>query len=727
MTLTRRNLLVGTAAIGSTTRLNGEWLAGSQSAGDDPRRGRNGSAGPEWVKHIYREVHLDAHFGQFPRVYEDFDANGAAEILRDAGFQMVSYFAGCGAGYSYYPSKLGVVHPGLKRDFTGEMTTALKKRGIRAMAYVSVGADRRFHKEHPDWVIARDAKGQKTEIRDGAAQICLNSPWIDDVHIPHLKEILSLYDVDAFFLDGLLGKFWRGPCYCRYCRETFKQEVGGEIPLDDHDPLTFAHHQWMAHRMSVYAERVLGALLGTKPSLTFVLNHLWVTRTPVNPPRVMSQLVWEPVPPYPGVHSLDFSLEARYLSNVPAIANWSCMATRGNGWGDYSLRDSHAFQHEAAVLLASGGRPFWGDDSYASGNPDPAVYRVFGDVNHHTRELEASVESCAPVKDVGVLLSARSIWAELPLVPPREWMGRPASASVAGAHKILTEEHVQFSLLNSDELPHQLPDFRALILPEQCILSSEECAAIRRFVNGGGALVVTGSTGTRSDKNGPLPDFALSDVLGVRYVERVEARRAYLRMGGDTERFQIPRMDVQVSGSYSRIQLASAQKLVDLVPPSGPKQAPGGVPEGPGITIHQFGKGKAIYCALPLFEAYFETDTPSLREIAAWMLHLVYPQAARTIALENAPLNVEVVYNLRGKNRHVHLVNFNADKRMSGAPRVQDFVVASGIRVGFQCAERPRRISRAQQKSPVEFTWKDGWVWFQAAPLTLHDLYVIEA
>jgi hypothetical protein len=37
---------------------------------------------------------------------------------------------------------------------------------------------------------------------------------VDETHIPQLKEILSLYDVDGFFLDGMLGKFTRGPCYC---------------------------------------------------------------------------------------------------------------------------------------------------------------------------------------------------------------------------------------------------------------------------------------------------------------------------------------------------------------------------------------------------------------------------------------------------------------------------------------------------------------------------------
>ena len=384
-------------------------------------------AGPAWLKDVFRELHIDAHFGQVENPYANFDAEQSAEILKNARFQMVSYFASCGAGYSYYPTGIGVPHPSLKRDFTGEMTKALKKRGIRVLPYVSVGPDRRFHQEHPDWISVRDPSKPTPETRNGAAQMCINSPWVDEAHIPQLKEIVSLYDVDGFFLDSLLGKFTRGPCYCKYCRAAFAREVGGEIPVSDSDPNVFAVHRWLSGNVARYADRVTSALAAVKPDLAFVFTHVWVSRNPVKPPASVTQLVWEPAPPYPGVHSLDFSMEARYLSTQPGIVNWSCMATRGNGWGDYSLRDPAAFQHEAAVLLASSGRPYLSDDSYPSGNPDAAVYQVYGDVNRRTEELEAIVKGAAPVKDIAVLLSAHSIWSSLPLVPPREWLGGPSS------------------------------------------------------------------------------------------------------------------------------------------------------------------------------------------------------------------------------------------------------------------------------------------------------------
>jgi hypothetical protein len=97
---------------------------------------------------------------------------------------------------------------------------------------------------------------------------------------------------------------------------------------------------------------------------------------------------------------------------------------------------------------------------------------------------------------------------------------------VGGAHKALVESHVQFGILNSGTLLRTLRDYQLLILPEQCIRSPGETAAIREFVRNGGGLVVTGETGVRDMANRPLADFALADILGVRRAGISELRRA---------------------------------------------------------------------------------------------------------------------------------------------------------------------------------------------------------
>src|SRR5262245_36452362 len=207
----------------------------------------HGNAATPWLADTYRELHVDAHFAQLPAPYEGFDAERAAEMFKIASFQMVSIFAICNGGYLYYPTKLGVPHPGLKRDFTGEFTAALKKRGIRVLAYVAVGPERR---PFPDW-------------QRGPGQMGTNSPWVEAAHIPQLKEIVALYGVDGFFFDAVLGKFVRGVCTCKWCREAF----GAEIPTTDNDPKVFEHYRFLSRSGARYADRVTGAL---KPGLAYV-------------------------------------------------------------------------------------------------------------------------------------------------------------------------------------------------------------------------------------------------------------------------------------------------------------------------------------------------------------------------------------------------------------------------------------------------------------------------
>ena len=265
-------------------------------------------------------------------------------------------------------------------------------------------------------------------------------------------------------------------------------------------------------------------------------------------------------------------------------------------------------------------------------------------------------------------------------------------------------EHAQFSILNSETLADTLQDYKALVIAEQTILRPKECEAIRRFVSKGGALVVTGGTGIRDMENKPLGNFSLADVLGIRYVRTLDARRTFLGA-------------IEVRGGYEQIATTSARTLIELIPAVGPKNALDGKPVGPGVTLNRFGKGQAIYAAAHLFEAYFQDDTAAVGRLAAWMLEQVYPRTARRLVLENVPLNVEAVYTSQGRVRFVHLVSYSHDRRVSAV---------HGIRVRLRCGTRPRRVSLAPENKSIAFEWRDGWASFLAAPVTIDSAYMIE-
>ena len=642
---------------------------------------------------------------------------------------MVSYCAK--SLYSHYPTKIGVPHPGLAGDYFGEFTRELKKRGIKCIAYFHLPSERKHQKEHPDWVVNRDPNVLTAEEASDRQSVgmCLNARYVDKVAIPQMKEIVESYDVEGFFIDIVMQQYLEWNCYCKYCRELFAKEVGGQIPLKDTDPKAFEYRKWSNSHMEAFMEKVFHTLAEVKPDIAIINNYAWFSRYPVTPPWYVPHVTWDTPTPAVGNYSWNFSMEARYLSTLSAVP-FSCMNTRGNNWGEYSLREEEAFMHECAIILASCGTTYLSDIPYPSGNPDPAVYEVFGNVNRRTKALEPYVKGCRPVKEVAVLHSADSVWSKAPQIPSPTWTFGPSYYSVTGAHKALTELHVQMGILNSEVLVDTLHEYKALILSDQRILNENETAKIKKFVWDGGALIATNETGTRDINNKILENFALADVLGVRYLGSSETSNCYLRGTSELGKYGIPNMDIQAGGAYTRIETTTARTILELVPPfqdiKGGTPPPAEAPEGPGVTVNQYGRGKALYCAAELFGAYFDKDTPVMRKLASWALSLVCPEDSRMIVLENTPINVELFYNHRGNERFIHLVNYSGDKRDTGTPQAQDFTTVHGIKIRIKSSKSPNSIILVPEGRKVEFDYYRNWVNFEAFPLKIHHVYRID-
>ncbi len=681
-----------------------------------------------WFEGMKRLCHIDAHFGGFKDVYHDFDAEKAADMFADAGVQMLSFFAKCWAGYSYYPTELGTVHPGLDRDFTGELTRALKKRGIRTIIYFMLGMERRHQQSHPDW-IRNTALDESAPDVQSANMMCFRSPYVDEIGLPQMKEIIERYEPDGFFIDIINQQFMQSVCRCKYCRESYAKDVGGEIPENDNDPKAFAYRKWTNEFLESFIHKLYSYVQRVRPEVTLINNYTWMMRYPVTPPPFVKHITWDTPVPEVGNFAWNFSLEARYLTSLPDIT-WSCMNTRGNTWGEYSLREPEAFMSECATLLASGGATYLSDIPYPHGNPDPAVMKVFSDVNKRTEELEPWLNGIEQVKEVAVLHSADSVWSKAPMIPTPSWIPGPAYHSVCGAHKALCEGHIQFEIINSETLLSSLDNYRVLILPDQAIISEAEERKIREFVRNGGKILATGETGVRDDNNEVLRKMALADVFGIDSQKPSGTANCYLRMSEEDDKYGIPAMDIQVVGAYARLRVNSAKTLIELVPPyetiSVGMPPPALAPEGPGMTINKFGSGTACYCAARLFEAYYRKSTPLLQKLAMWMIDRLLPEAERTIVLANTPGNVEMFYSKRSDGCFVHLVNYSGDKRETGVPQTRDFTTVHGINVKLKIEKKPEAVLAIPCRTAIRFSYTGGHLEFEAHPLKIHDVYMIK-
>src|SRR3954468_18558874 len=100
----------------------------------------------------FRQVHLDFHTSPLvPGVGDDFDAEEFTRTLRAAHVDSATCFAVCHHGMSYYPTRVGMMHPHLKRDLLGEQVEACHRAGIRVPGYITVVWNEHQANLHPEW------------------------------------------------------------------------------------------------------------------------------------------------------------------------------------------------------------------------------------------------------------------------------------------------------------------------------------------------------------------------------------------------------------------------------------------------------------------------------------------------------------------------------------------------------------------------------------------------
>ena len=107
-----------------------------------------------------RQVHLDFHTQpDLKNVSAHFRKEQFQPALREGNVSSTTVFARCYHGLCYYPTDVGLRHPGLSFDLTRAMVDAAHEIGVRAPVYVNAGLGLEEAQQHPEW-IARTKSGQ---------------------------------------------------------------------------------------------------------------------------------------------------------------------------------------------------------------------------------------------------------------------------------------------------------------------------------------------------------------------------------------------------------------------------------------------------------------------------------------------------------------------------------------------------------------------------------------
>jgi beta-galactosidase len=251
--------------------------------------------------------------------------------------------------------------------------------------------------------------------------------------------------------------------------------------------------------------------------------------------------------------------------------------------------NSHIGGEEQALfgLVDHDGRPSWKVDEFGQIAREFRTLRTLDFPRYHTPEI-------------AIHYSFETSWLTNPPAGPntmKEYFKGSYDDQVKAAFKPLFEDNVDSAVIDISHEP--LDRYKLVILSSAYIMDAQTADAVRKYVAGGGTVIMTGYS-AKVDETGkwfetPLPG-RLTDVFGVRTNEFYRADQPLtvkidgaIRTGTD--------------GYYEVLEPSTARPLAMFENTQK---------KSPAITINSYGKGKAIYLATAAQPAFIEPLIRSL-------------------------------------------------------------------------------------------------------------------
>jgi len=583
--------------------------------------------------------HPDFHMPEDVEIGRGFDGDEFGRRLAECHADAVAIFAKCHYGHAYYETKVGTRHPRLTMDMLREAVEGCHRHDVGVIGYYSTFLDTCAAREHPDWA-ARRADG--TAKGGNYTAVCVNSPYVDELMIPQVREVLSGYDVDEVLLDTM-SNF--EPCYCDYCKASF----GGDIPLSDEDPHWQDYVRWYARQFDGFFEHVAAAMRETRPDVPVIFNWMWSIRIPTAPPPGIGRLCADDRD-----SGTIASLHCRYFAGTGYPFDYFTGRFL-HGLGDWNSAPDVSLQYTAAASVANGGTFYLIDRMLPDGSLDEPAYDSMEAAFGFVKERADWLTGAQHVPEVAVL----HCWSTLVgdnmqfYAEPRT-RGRRGEA-VEGASRLLMEHGRHFTVLGEHTLNREIGKYRLLIVPEQEFISEKTLETLAGYVEGGGRVLVTQAAGE-------TPEARLLELAGVAFEGFTGPEYGYV--AGEPP--------VVIRGKFARVRATEAEVVHPYIVPMGAEErgasfghgfAPPTEPGFPAVVIRKLGKGEVIYVAAPAFKSYCNYQSYLIAELVLGLVDRLLPDPLVKVS---TLAQVEMVAMRRKSDLIVHLVNHSGRERLGG-------------------------------------------------------------
>ena len=624
--------------------------------------------------------------------------------------------------YTYYDSKLEPKAPGLgERDVLRETVDAAKPHGMPVIAYCVLQYPTRNLHEHPDWRM-RDKDGNTIE------RVCFNSPYVE--HVKDLLDEMMAYELDGFHLDMVDQGF--GPpcgCWCEHCQAKFKAKYGQEMPKEvswdaDWEKMMEFRYDSSAGFESELERYVKEKWPGTSVDFNYHGNPPFAFEVGQRP--VQHGITGDFITGETGLwafSALGVGFNAAFYRATAEGRRVQVVMQRGvRHYHDQTTRPLNDMRWEAMTLLAHGAFGTMVDKTAYDGWLDPVFYDRLGKVFEEAHAKRAHFGQ--PVHaDVGIYFSHRT----------RDWLGRDHAAKAwqgtLGAHKAFVYAHVPWGVvLDENAGLERLQSFPVITLPNIGILLEHEITALTKYVEAGGNLMVTGTTGLHSDFGHPRETSALKHLIGARWKRTLDSQDNHVRFRKGESNSPLAQgiladWPFLVHGNAVVYEPITAKIYGELLPPHRtvlqregkegtrfPMSADTPNPVGPAILVNEVGKGKVVtFACSPGQAATSEFHITEARQLLPNAVRYLLPEPLLTV---EAPAFVESVVTREGSQARVHFIARVAPPAATpstGRPAVLPTMMEDTplFRVRARCKDPLKQVTAVSEKTTVQFSERE--------------------
>lgn len=639
-----------------------------------------------------KSIHIDFHTGpDIPEVGTKFNKDEFAKILKDAKVDSATVFAKCHHGYTYYPSKVGTMHPHLGSNLLKEQIDAIHSIGAKAPIYITVGWSKKDADEHPEWHhidfnTGKSAYAGEPYSDDPDAPIkdcswvflCPSGPYLE-----HLKAIThevcrEFHPVDGIFYDIV---FYGDACICDACKAGMKERGLDPTVLAD------ARKYYVEKRIEVLTE-LRNIVHGYAPEATVFFNSGGADMNRPEFHDLSTHFELEDLPTAWGGYD-EMPTRAKYFEKYGK----EFVGMTGkfhHDWGEFGgFKSKYALKYEMADMMSVGAGMSIGDHLHPSGNLDRGTYKNIAYAYNYIDSIKEWGEDTKPYSDIALFIGHNK-------------------ESDLGASKLLSVMHLEYDVIENFD---SLERYSCVILPDRISFTDNDKKALIRFTRDGGKIVASYES--------------IFDELGIKKIAPSEYDKDFIECdidGIDTPFLSYSsayrvKTDGEIHASVFEPYFNRTHRHF-----CGHKNTP--FKTEPADYPALVKRGNVIYFAHPVFEAYNRSGNYLLENYIIKGINLVYDSF---IKVSNLPSCGKVRLR-KSENAYFYALHtlYSPPINRGNVHLLADFPTLHDVKYTLRLGEKIKTVTLMPEGEDIPFSQINDEVSFTLPPFSMHKLAVLK-